>query len=33
MSHELRTPLNGMLGLAQALRAGTLTPNSASRST
>ena len=25
MSHELRTPLNGMLGLAQALRAGTLT--------
>jgi signal transduction histidine kinase/ActR/RegA family two-component response regulator len=26
MSHELRTPLNGMLGLAQALRAGTLTP-------
>jgi len=26
MSHELRTPLNGMLGLTQALRAGTLTP-------
>jgi signal transduction histidine kinase/ActR/RegA family two-component response regulator len=26
MSHELRTPLNGMLGLAQALRAGALTP-------
>ena len=25
MSHELRTPLNGMLGLAQALRGGTLT--------
>jgi signal transduction histidine kinase len=24
MSHELRTPLNGMLGLAQALRAGDL---------
>jgi len=24
MSHELRTPLNGMLGLAQALRAGQL---------
>ncbi|MET3663432.1 response regulator [Caulobacter sp. 1776] len=26
MSHELRTPLNGMLGLAQALRAGPVTP-------
>ena len=26
MSHELRTPLNGMLGLAQALRTGQLTP-------
>jgi signal transduction histidine kinase len=26
MSHELRTPLNGMLGLGQALRAGTLSP-------
>ncbi|WP_066683699.1 ATP-binding protein [Caulobacter sp. CCH9-E1] len=26
MSHELRTPLNGMLGLAQALRTETLTP-------
>lgn len=25
MSHELRTPLNGMLGVGQALRAGTLT--------
>lgn len=26
MSHELRTPLNGMLGLAQALRTDSLTP-------